>query len=209
MKKHIIIGIDFSITSPAVTILTPERTEIWSVLKNKEASKIENIESPKFYQLCGPNEISASEWGDSYVKREMCIANKISTAIQETCAEWLDYGFPNIFIAIEGYSFGSKHTFAHKIGEATGCLIAALFYELPSSVKFFRPSPPEVKKSVGAKQKDGKQGVYDAFSERFNVNLMEVMEKKKLAGPITDICDSWACSVWMQNYIDSLNQTEN
>lgn len=213
MKKHIIIGIDFSITSPAVTIITPSRVDIWSVMNDRDAMKLPEHETLCIRQLAHPNEISVSCWGeDNHEGREMCIADRISDAIQ-TSLTGAECRNSQICVAIEGYSFGSKNTFAHKIGEATGCVIASLSRDLPrrfdSTVKFFRPSPPSVKKSVGAKQKDGKQGVYDAFSERFNVNLMEVMEKKKLAGPITDICDSWACSVWMQNYIDNLNQTEN
>lgn len=201
MKNQTIIGVDFSITSPSVTILT-ERPTIFSVLKTKEIEKLQSVVSPKINCLVDPKKISGAAWEDNHEGREILIADSIANCILKECR------FENEFhIAIEGYSFGSRNTFAHKIGEATGCLIYALSSVLPN-VKFYRPSPPAVKKAVGAKQKDGKTGVYEKFSERFDVDLIEILEKKKLDGPITDICDSWACAVWMKTHIDTLNQLE-
>lgn len=205
MKNHVIIGIDFSITSPAVTIVTPKKTETWATLTDKERDKIRAVAGLNIFQTINPKESSIDAWEDDHEGREIYIATRLVGAIDIAMGYIED---PKVFVAIEGYSFGSKNTFAHKIGEATGCLIAELRREIPD-VKFFRPSPPSVKKSVGAKQKDGKQGVYDAFSKHFGVDLLAVLDKKKLGGPITDICDSWACAVWMQNHIDNLTQTEN
>jgi Holliday junction resolvasome RuvABC endonuclease subunit len=209
MKNHIIVGIDFSITSPAVTIISGKDVSFHAALKKKDCDLLFGVCRPSFNQLFSdPKAISADSWEDKQEYREIFIANQITDAVVDAF-EMSPRNVDGFYIAIEGYSFGSKNTFAHKIGEATGCLIATLVRELPLAVNFFRPSPPSVKKAVGAKQKDGKQGVYDAFSKEFGVNLMEVLGRKKLDGPITDICDSWACAVWMQNHIDSLNQMEN
>lgn len=202
-------GIDYSLTSPGLTFecnnelscFAPFSTkdQKWLALSEEMAKHTTYVNS-----LVDPKSIEIDAFG-SHEEREIFLADVFRYALGRMIRQYM---ITHLHIAIEGYSFGSKFSQAHKIGEAVGCLIAKIS-DLPGDcptlpqIKFYRPSPQEVKKAVGGKIKDGKQGVYDKFVQETGIDLMEALDKKSLKSPISDLTDSWACYKWLKNKLDN------
>jgi len=93
---------------------------------------------------------------------------------------------PNIFI--EDYSFGSKGRVFH-IAENTGLLKYKLW---EVGLKFETIPPTVIKKFAYGKGNADKQKMYDAFVEETGVKLIPTFSKTgKLDSPVTDIVDSY------------------
>lgn len=207
MKSVAFIGLDFSLASPGLTFECRNELSCYSTFSSKDLT---TITLSKAFQksthigcLVDPSAIKPDKF-PSQESREIFLANSICYMIRRQVNM---YCVDELHIAIEGYSFGSKFSQAHKIGEATGCVIAVLAnMDCPTlkteNIKIYRPSPQEVKKSVGGKIKDGKEGVYQKFVEATEIDLMSILDKKTLKSPISDLCDSWACYRWLKQKLD-------
>lgn len=181
------VGIDFSISSPAVFVAGEDIAVSYSMIKPKHRDLLKNL-PVRFEQLADPKIMKSD-------LRFSLVATSIHDIILGWCFRKRCFG-PSI--AIEGYSFGSRFSQAHKIGEATGHLLSKLndLSVFGINCRITRPSPMTVKSTVklGGKTQSGKEAVYQAFTARFGFDLVKLLDSKKLESPITDICDSWACS---------------
>lgn len=195
-----LFAIDYSITSPAVLFKDKDGSfKSWAFWKPKHYDLAKKLSSDLIsFNLL---DLHPDSWEPTTdVRRFNMLADCVTWRIAKELGSSIG---PNMtFIAIEGYSFGSKHTFAHKIGEATGMLLAKIDEQLRDQhVRILRPAPSETKKAAGAKVKEGKVGVLKEFERAFNIEWSEFLteKRKNLPAPIHDICDSWAAMRWLEN----------
>jgi len=175
IKSPVIAGVDYSITSPAITLSNnshlrffffvdspkrlPEKTEfdqftLYPSLKNK--NYINNIDR---YQIL-------ANWA---VK--ILIENKIDT------------------IFLEGYSMGSRAGLAFNIGEATSLL---KYFCFQNKIDVFPVPPTTVKKFATGKGNAKKEQMETAFIEQTKINLRShLIQTEKQLSPSSDIIDSY------------------
>lgn len=171
MNKITIVGIDFSLNSPAICVsdgsfkfedckffyLTNKKKHIGNMMKN-----ILGIEHTEY-----KNPIERFENLSSWA---LSIINKLTD--------------PKIFI--EGYSFGSKGQAVFQIAENGGILK----YRLKQyDYKILVPSV--IKKFATGKGNADKQKMYEQFTKDTNTNLLKVFDIPTLNNPITDIIDAY------------------
>jgi Holliday junction resolvasome RuvABC endonuclease subunit len=171
VNKITIVGIDFSLNSPAICVsngsfkfkdckffyLTNKKKHIGSMMKN-----ILGIEHTEY-----KNPIQRFENLSTWV---LSIINKL---IQ-----------PRIFL--EGYSFGSKGQAVFQIAENGGILKYRL-----KDYNYRILVPSVIKKFATGKGNADKQKMYDQFTKDTGTNLMKVFDIPTLNNPITDLVDSY------------------
>lgn len=206
MTLSILFGVDYSITSPSITIkrldgsyvnyaFWPEKLHT-KMISGYTKGKIE-------FRLLDGLYKRESDQSKTEIERFTLLADQISWCITKETSDSKFKFIPHL-MAIEGYSFASKNSFAHKIGEATGMLMAKLDSNFAGTeyFKIFRPPPQQLKKSCGAKVSDGKAGTLAKFEEKFDLSFSEILYQgkppKSLPQPITDVCDSWAALNWLE-----------
>ncbi len=179
-KAKTIIGIDYSLTSPAVCItddckfnnshfyyLTNRKKYVGKMMKNIEGFEHE-------------------EYTDN-IKRFKNISNFVFHVLGRHISPKI--GFRSINkIFIEGYSFGSKGQGLFQIAENCGILKYRL---MDSHIPYETIVPSVVKKGATGKGNADKEKMYDQFYVDTGVNLMEVFEQNTLSNPVTDIVDSY------------------
>ena len=171
MKQITIVGIDFSLNSPAICVsngsfkfedckffyLTSKKKHIGNMMKNILGTEHTEYKNPieRFENL--------SSWA-------LSIINKLTD--------------PQIFI--EGYSFGSKGQAVFQIAENGGILK----YRLKGyDYKILVPSV--IKKFATGKGNADKQKMYEQFTKDTGTNMMKVFDIPTLNNPITDIIDAY------------------
>src|SRR5210317_1150688 len=167
-----IVGIDYSLTSPAVCInnegeymfyyLTSKKKYIGQMAKNIIGYEHQEYDTPikRFSQI--------SDW----------VINKINR---------LEF-FKDIQVYIEGYSFGSKGQGIFQIAENCGILKYRL-QELKFDYETVVPSV--VKKGATGKGNADKDMMYEAFVKETNIDLKKIFDTEKVGNPISDIADSY------------------
>ncbi len=168
-KKKTIIGIDYSLTSPAVCILFDQ--------------------TPCFYYLTGKKKyegvMSANIVGDMHKEYNTPIQR--FTQISDWAMDIINEQI-NPYVFIEGYSFGSKGQAIFQIAENCGILKYRLEQ---NNIPYETIVPSVVKKFATGKGNADKEKMYDKYYEDSGVNLMEVLDQQTLANPVTDIVDSY------------------
>jgi len=171
VKQTTIVGIDFSLNSPAICVstgsfkfedcyfyyLTSKKKHIGNMMKNILGTEHIEYKNPieRFANL--------STWA-------LSIINKLTE--------------PKIFI--EGYSYGSKGQAIFQIAENGGILK----YRLKEyDYKILVPSV--IKKFATGKGNADKQKMYERFTNDTNTNLMKAFDIPTLNNPITDIIDAY------------------
>ena len=178
LKKFTIIGIDYSLNSPAVCV-ADESFEFdkcnffYLTSKKKHLGKLRyNIQGDEHKEYNDPIERfeNLSTWA----------LHKINT-------------LPNIQngieIFIEGYSFGSKGQAVFQIAENGGILKYRL--HTTSTLKYDTIVPSVIKKYATGKGNADKKLMYDTFTKEHNIDLMKVFDMQTLNNPVTDIIDSY------------------
>lgn len=175
-----VIGIDLSLTSPAICILDRDNPEDWT--------KSRTYYLTDKYKLVG-------KFGKNVLGGFLKLY-KSEMERYENISEWAinilgTLAGEEVQVYLEDYSMGSKgRVFA--IAENTG----VLKYKLYSSHIPLETIPPTVvKKSFSGKGNSDKQMMYEAFESKFpQVNLKKLLgvENVKLGNPTTDIVDSFA-----------------
>ena len=180
-KAKTIIGIDYSLTSPAVCItddckfvnshfyyLTNRKKYIGKMMNNIEGFEHE-------------------EYTDN-IKRFKNISNFVFHVLGRHISPKI--GFRSINkIFIEGYSFGSKGQGLFQIAENCGILKYRL--QMSPSMLYDTIVPSVVKKYASGKGNADKQLMYDSFKEHTKIDLMKMFDMEKLNNPVTDIVDSY------------------
>jgi len=175
-KQQTIVGIDYSLNSPAICIagddfdfnkcsfhfLTSKKKHIGKFGKNIFGYEIKDYKTPieRFTNI--------STWALDIIHK-----HKNDTA--------------KVFI--EGYSFGSKGQAVFQIAENCGILKYRL--QMSPSMLYDTIVPSVVKKYASGKGNADKQLMYDSFTKHTGVDLMKMFDMNKLNNPVTDIIDSY------------------
>lgn len=177
-----IVGIDYSITSPSICIFEGEPKKF--SLKNctfhsLSEHKLEDT-FPFFFHL------HKKEYG-----------NQIERFIQ--IAEWATGLIPSNtdLIGIEDYSMGSKGK-VFNIAENCGILKYLLFTK---GISFKTVAPTVVKKYATGKGNATKDKMVEQFFSDTGIDLKGMLQpKRKLGSPTTDIVDSfYICGYFVDN----------
>ena len=168
-----IVGIDYSLTSPAVCInnegeymfyyLTSKKKYIGQMAKNIIGFEHQEYDTPikRFSQI--------SDWAINTFNR-------------------LTYDLKNLKVFIEGYSFGSKGQAIFQIAENCGILK----YRLQQlKINYDTVVPSVVKKGATGKGNADKDMMYDAFTKETKIDLKKIFDTEKVGNPISDIADSY------------------
>ena len=177
-KQRTIVGIDYSLNSPAICIagdnfdfdkcsfhfLTSKKKHIGKFGKNIFGYEIKEYTS----NIERFNNISL--WA-------LDIIHKYKPR-QQTAQ-----------VFIEGYSFGSKGQAVFQIAENCGLLKYKL--HMSPSILYDTIVPSVVKKYASGKGNADKQLMYDSFTKHTKVDLIKMFDMGKLNNPVTDIIDSY------------------
>ena len=167
-KTKTIIGIDYSLTSPAVCI--NNGSLMFFYLTNKKKWIGQQSEDIIGYEH--------KEW-TAPIQRFKNISDFVIDIIFQT------YN-PKIFI--EGYSFGSKGQGLFQIAENCGILKYRL---LQKGYSYTTVVPSVVKKGATGKGNADKDMMYEAFVKETKIDLKKLFDTEKVGNPISDIVDSY------------------
>ena len=166
-----IIGIDYSLTSPAICVnINGDDILMFYYLTNKKKYIGQMSEDIIGYEH--------KEWTDP-IERFKYISDFALDIISPLIS-------PQIFI--EGYSFGSKGQGLFQIAENWGILK----YRLQEQNLPYQTVVPSVaKKGATGKGNADKDMMYEAFVKETNIDLKKVFDTDKVGNPISDIADSY------------------
>ena len=166
--KKTIIGIDYSLTSPAVCVNDGKLKFYYLTTKKKWIGK-------QSKDIIG---YEHKEWTDP-IQRFTYISDFVFDILFTT-------NNPKIFI--EGYSFGSKGQGLFQIAENCGILKYRL---LEKGYGYNTVVPSVVKKGATGKGNADKDMMYEAFVKETNIDLKQIFDTEKVGNPISDIADSY------------------
>lgn len=168
-----IIGIDYSMASPAICIFSPENEfspENCSFhFLNNSQKKFKNFSHKNIHGSSLENYSSPEERFDK-------ISDWILNLLQE-----------NDKIFIEDYSFGSTGMI-FNIAENCGILKHKLY---KNNFSFEKIPPSTIKKFATNKGNANKELMYQHFIENYHLNLLEIFSKNTPQSPISDIVDAF------------------
>ena len=172
-KPKTIVGIDYSLTSPAICVnhngdlffyyLTNKKKYLGKMTDNIMGFEHKEYNTPieRFTQI--------STWAINQFNR-------------------LDYNLKKIKIFIEGYSFGSKGQGIFQIAENCGILK----YRLEQlKLPYETVVPSVVKKGATGKGNADKDMMYEAFLKETKIDLKKIFDTEKVGNPVSDIVDSY------------------
>ena len=182
------IGIDYSLTSPAVCVYpkgriwdsTQVRLFFWTNKKKMVGGfwkdRITGILIPDYYND-----------DERFLQNAQSIANIIQPTEKDT-------------IYLEGYAYGAQGMRIFQIGEATGILKTLLILEksnsLNKNVVIERPAPTKVKKFATGKGNAAKRMMVEAFCNDADCDIMKELDKKSIVSPVDDLVDAyWICKL--------------
>ena len=172
MKKNKTIGIDYSLSSPAICVC-------------KGPFKLSNC---KIYYLTNVKKYEGNFY-NGLINGRLHLPYTTETQRHDQISNWaidvVDTTIHNIFI--EGYSFGSKGL-VFNLAENMGTLKHKL-YKL--NKRFESIVPGQVKKNATGKGNADKLKMYEQFVKDTGVDLMKEFDQSKLNNPVTDIVDAY------------------
>ena len=171
LKTKKIIGIDYSLTSPAVCVTNGSF--------DFEDCKFYYTTTKKKYE--GQMAKNIIGYPTKPYNDDIERFKNLSDMVLETIGYVVN---PEIYI--EGYSFGSRGRALFQIAENGGILKYRL-----SKYKYTIIPPANVKKFATGKGNADKEKMYDQFYVDTGVNLMEMFEQNTLASPVSDIVDAY------------------
>lgn len=181
MKKSF-IGVDLSLTSPGVACLNEDGSIKWLRFfahKPKHEGQIHELIYGETYPIYS----CESERYD-----------KIGNTILGMIADEIDQG-NDVKVALEGYSFGSTGSRLFQIAENGGHFKYLCWR---SGVEVQVVAPTTVKKLATGKGNCQKELVYQAFVDKYQLNLHDIFGLKtaKAVSPISDIADATFMAEW-------------
>jgi hypothetical protein len=167
-----VLGIDYSMTSPAVTLIDGDKATCWFLTSVKRNQLTHTF---GFLTCIGdpyPDFLSPEQRYDL-----------ISDWAVSKCKIQPDA------LVIEDYAMGAKGKVFH-IGENCGLLKHKLWKE---GVKFQTVAPTALKKFASGKGNADKCAMHSAFVQQTGIDLMKGMDKesKDCGSPVSDIVDSY------------------
>lgn len=179
----VVIGIDYSYTSPAICILGDDFQSslfYFSNEKKKLCVAARNYTGNLIYK----------EWPDS-VERYEALAK---WAVESIRPHWKD----GATIVLEGYAFGAKGGLLFNIAENAGLLK----YHLKKAFGVFPVivAPTEVKKFWTGKGNANKELMVQTLKEKEGIDIVDWMSHNKLQSPAHDVVDSYAIALTGANH---------
>jgi hypothetical protein len=170
-----LVGIDYSITSPALTKLSDDLT----------------FQSSRHYYLTNTNKV-ARPFGNIIGSLHKPYKSDIER--YENIAKWaLNLIDPTDIVFIEDYALGAKGK-VFNIAENTGILKYLLHLK---QIRYITVPPTVIKKFFNGKGNANKEKMYETFLLKTEVDLMKLFAiKGKLTNPLTDIVDSYAIGLY-------------
>ena len=169
--KKTIIGIDYSLTSPAVCVnIDGDAGLMFYYLTSKK----------KYIGMMSEEIVGYEhkEWKDP-IERFGYISDFVFNILATL-------GTPKIFI--EGYSYGSKGQGLFQIAENCGILKYRI---LEKGLTYEAVVPSVVKKGATGKGNADKDMMYEAFNKETKIDLKKLFDTDKVGNPISDIADSY------------------
>lgn len=189
-----IIGIDFSLNSPAVCAHPKDKE--WSI---DQCS----------FMFLGSGKITAANY--SCLPLAHGYTNDITRfTMNAFCIyEWIEPTRDDLFF-IEGYSFAAKGSRVFQIGEATGILMMMLsrdfkdqqFLDYPDRIT--RVSPPTVKKFATNSGRAKKEDMVEAFNKDTGRDIYKEFGVDKIVSPIDDLADAYFICKYSHNLTKSI-----
>ena len=177
-----IIGIDYSLTSPALTIINNDTINFFCLTKSEkkilEWSNISNIN----VQLYKP-------WSGD-LQRYHNLANWVINC----CITAISPERPKAYI--EDYAYAATGR-VFNIAENMAILKDTLN---KWGIKYEMIAPTIIKKFATEKGNANKEKMYEAFADKTNRNLMKEFSINNLNNPITDIVDSYFIAKYGQTH---------
>ena len=170
-KTKTIIGIDYSLTSPAICV------------------NIDGDAGLMFYYLTSKKKHTGmmSEDVVGYEHKDYDTPIRRFTYISDFILDHIS-GLINPIVFIEGYSFGSKGQGIFQIAENCGILKYRL---QEAKIPYETVVPSVVKKGATGKGNADKDMMYEAFNKETNIDLKKLFDTDKVGNPISDIADSY------------------
>jgi Holliday junction resolvasome RuvABC endonuclease subunit len=163
-----LIGIDYSLTSPAVCIDNGALMFFFLTNKKKYIGKLSE-------DIIG---YEHKEW-TTPIQRFSYISDFVFDIINQV------YN-PKVFI--EGYSYGSKGQAIFQIAENCGILKYRL---QEANIPYETVVPSVVKKGATGKGNADKDMMYEAFVKETKIDLKKLLDTDKVGNPVSDIADSY------------------
>ncbi len=182
-KPPTFIGFDYSLSSPAMCIISPKYTFVSYNTKAKKVCKKWKIGNDFFIQgFLQPDYSNNQERWNNLTIPFMKIIKKLD---QE-----------NLVVGIEGYAFGGKGQ-VFNIAEATQTLKYRLFHEHNLECEQF--PPPTIKKFATGNGRAKKEEMYKQFEDDTSISLTSIC-KNVGASPVSDIVDSYFVAKKVQHF---------
>ena len=174
MTKMTTIGIDYSLTCPAVCVYNG----------SFENSKFYYVTTKRKYEGVFLGNITGHSYKDynDDIERYKNLSDMVLHIIEANQTQIK-------VIFLEGYSFGSKGRALFNIAENGGILKYRLKMAHGCNIEIVPPA--NIKKFATGKGNADKEKMYDQFYEDTGVNLMEALDQTTLSSPVTDIVDSY------------------
>lgn len=200
---EVYIGIDYSMTSPAMTIKNSTHTMMMALSKNDKLVKSELegnfLDGTGFMVAFRP-----------YPEYETSVErfNSIGDIFSETIGFYRDmYPLHKINIAMEGYSYGSSSSSTVEIGENGGVLKNKLFkrYNLVPEII----APTSLKKHATGNGKAEKKDMHQSFLELTGIDLSNELKRSMNTSPVSDLVDSFWIAHWIQDQYMNSNESKS
>ena len=178
-----IVGIDYSMTSPAICICTGEFK--YENCKFLFVTQTKKYAQPFNEQIEG---MPLFTYRDN-IERFSLLAEMTYEFIFDNWPEGEDSS--DVSIGLEGYAMAAKGQ-VFNIGENTGILKQRLCYAEDWNISIHAPSA--IKKLASGKGNSKKEDMYESFTKETGVNLSLILEQSvdpKVSSPISDIVDAY------------------
>ena len=167
-KTKTIVGIDYSLTSPAICVNNGNLMFFYLTNKKKWIGQMSE-------DIIG---YEHKEWTDPIQRFK-----QISDFALDIISPLLN---PKVYI--EGYSFGSKGQGLFQIAENCGLLKYRL---MENKIPYDTIVPSVFKKGATGKGNADKDMMYEAFKKETKLDLKKIFDTEKVGNPISDIADSY------------------
>ena len=183
----IIIGIDYSLTSPAICVHKGDKWS-WMNCTIHYATSVKKYEGDYLKDYI-KQPLYDNDGLKGYINGRLHLPYTSQTERHDQISNWTIAHIPNTNdnIFIEGYSYGSKGL-VFNLAENMGILKYKLYKK---KLKFEVIVPGVVKKKATGKGNADKLKMYEQFVKDTGIDLMKEFDQTKLNNPVTDIVDSY------------------
>jgi len=195
----IYIGIDYSITSPAICVFNSEKHTEFAY---QHCEFLSIVDMKKLHGTHDNIEIRSSYYKLLENGNPIARYVHLMRTVEHWLLNFLEIRPSNARVFIEDYSFGSKGRVFH-LGENCG-LIKAMLYE--QGFETHVVAPTQVKKFATGKGNANKEAMYDQFVEDEQIDLIGKLGLKRsgakqlIPTPVPDIIDAYyICKYGVQN----------